>query len=331
MSGSKHNTKGEVTTNGPEPDKFSGSTYDNYSILARPERDAPEQFQEGVIKLKNEFAVLDKEVRKGGGLIGRGIRIAISALAKMEPFLSRKGEHHEPHHVKMLIAAGLPTWDEYKKQVAAEFEISVRTVQRKLEEHRGHPKECQPHRLSDGNRSLAQATAQTAAEAIAAENLAEAEKKLGAAAALDNAEAAAIITEYETAITTADSSNLTNEDNSRSDGGVVIDQTASEFAGMRLPDEGILFDEPPLAENEKVATLPDRPGPSVSTSDAEPDWKRVLLELLQVLEESGDRLPLVVLKEKRKFESLLAGRGLAGQKVPLSSHRPALQQRGDKS
>ena len=74
-------------------------------------------------------------------------------------------------------------------------------------------------------------------------------------------------------------------------------------------EEGFLFDAPPVAEHEKVAAAPDKLGPSVNTLNAEPDWKQVLVELLQVLEQSGDRLPLVVLAEKRKIESLLAGKG----------------------
>ena len=121
--------------------------------MVNPEKDAPERFQAEVSKLKDEFNALDKEVRAGGKSIVRGIGQMIPALAQMEPFLSRKGEHHEPHYVKMLIAAGLPSWEDYKKQVAAEFEMSVRTVQRKLEEHRGYPREHQPRRLADGNGS----------------------------------------------------------------------------------------------------------------------------------------------------------------------------------
>ena len=148
----------------------------------------------------------------------------------------------------------------------------------------------------------------TAAQA-AAKSLADAKRQLGAAAAAGNAQAAAIIAEYEKAVTTADSSTLTNEDNSTSDSGVVINPTESESAGVRLAEEVFLFAAPPVAEHEKVAASPDKLGPSVSTLNAEPDWKQVLVELLQVLEQSGDRLPLVVLKEKRKIDSLLAGKG----------------------
>lgn len=53
--------------------------------------------------------------------------------------------------------------------------------------------------------------------------------------------------------------------------------------------------------------------------NAEPEWKQVIVELLQVLEQSGDRLPLVVLKEKRKIESLLAGKGLGRPEGAVST------------
>ena len=210
------NVSGPVT---PEPDRLSrSSACDYYPIMMNPERDAPERFQGEVSKLKDRFDALDKEVRAGGKVIVRGIGQMIPALAKMEPFLSRKGEDHEPHHVKMLIAAGLPTWEDYKRQVAAEFEISVRTVQRKLEEHRGYPKEHQPRRLSSGrNRSRAARKprlnpTQAAAQATAAKNLADAKKQLGAAAAAGSAEAATIIAEYEQAAAAADSSALIDSD-----------------------------------------------------------------------------------------------------------------------
>src|ERR1039458_6687669 len=295
----------------PEPDTVSGSTalvtYDHYDILAHPERDRPEQFQEEVRKLKNRFTVLDTEVRKGGKVVVRGIAQMIPALAEMEPFLSRKGEHHEPHYVKMLVAAGLPTWSEYLAQLAEEFEISVRKIQRRLEEHRGHPKERQPRRLSGGGRSAAPKptnkrtnAAQATAAKAATKNLADAKKELGVAAAAGNVQAAAIIAEYEQAVTTAASSTLTNENNSTSDNGVVINSTESDSSGVRLAEEGFLFTAPPASEPEKVAASPDKLGPSVGKLTAEPDWKQVLVELLAVLEQSGDRLPLVVLKEKPK-------------------------------
>ncbi len=288
----------------PEPDKLSrSSACDYYSKMVNPEKDAPERFQAEVSKLKDEFNALDKEVRAGGKSIVRGIGQMIPALAQMEPFLSRKGEHHEPHYVKMLIAAGLPSWEDYKKQVAAEFEMSVRTVQRKLEEHRGYPREHQPRRLADGNGSGSAGEArpdpaQATAVATAAKNLAGAKK--------------------EQAVTAADSSALTSENNSTPDNGVVINPTESDSAGVRLAEEGFLIAALPVAEPEKVAAAPDKPDPSVSKLNAEPDWKQILVQLMDVLEKYGEKLPLAVLSQKRAVEKLLEGKDLpfAAREVP---------------
>src|ERR1035437_5371837 len=59
-----------------------------------------------------------------------------------------------------------------------------------------------------------------------------------------------------------------------------------------------------------IAAPPDKLDPSAGKLTGEPDWKPVLVQLIDVLEQSGDRLPPVVLKEKRKIESLLAGQAL---------------------
>lgn len=97
--------------------------------------------------------------------------------------MSRKGDEHSPH-IRMLIAAGLPTWAAYTKLIADEFEVSVRTVQRRLEAHRGYPKENQPPSpLTD-----------------ALKNLADARKELGGAAAGGDEQAAAIIEQYAKAV-----------------------------------------------------------------------------------------------------------------------------------
>jgi hypothetical protein len=71
-------------------------------------------------------------------------------------------------------------------------------------------------------------------------------------------------------------------------------------------EEGILLVAPPVAGQANAAAPPNQPDPSASKLAAETDWKQVLVQLLQVLELSGDRLPLVVLAEKRKIDSLLA-------------------------
>jgi len=45
----------------------------------------------------------------------------------------------------------------------------------------------------------------------------------------------------------------------------------------------------------------------VTTLSSGPHWKQVLVELMEVLEQSGDRLPLPVLNKKRVIEGLLDG------------------------
>lgn len=164
-----------------EPDKLSPSEPANIE----PDKLSPsddDTFQAGVIKLKDQYETLDKEIREGIGIVVRGVNQIIPAMLKMEPLLSRKGDQHDPNHVRMLVAAGLPTWDDYKEQVAWEFQISVRTVQRKLERARGHRKENQPLRGS------------------AADLLAAAQKELGPAAAAGSEQAAAILAEYESRV-----------------------------------------------------------------------------------------------------------------------------------
>jgi hypothetical protein len=93
----------------------------------------------------------------------------------------------------------------------------------------------------------------------AAKNLADARKQLGAAAAAGNAQAAAIIAEYEQAVTAAGSGALTNEDNSTSDCSVVIDPTESDSEGVRLTEDGSLVVTTP-APTSKVALLEGKAG-----------------------------------------------------------------------
>jgi hypothetical protein len=51
----------------------------------------------------------------------------------------------------------------------------------------------------------------------------------------------------------------------------------------------------------------------VSELSSGPDWKQVLIDLIGVLEQSGDKLPLPVLHEKRVIEGLLGGQELPGR------------------
>jgi hypothetical protein len=89
---------------------------------------------------------------------------------------------------------------------------------------------------------------------------------------------------------------------------------------QRALEEGLLFDAPRVAGYEEVAAAPAKSDSHVDPLNPEPDWKQVLVELIAVLEESGDRLPLGALKEKRKVESLLAGTESCRPERAASSH-----------
>jgi hypothetical protein len=75
-----------------------------------------------------------------------------------------------------------------------------------------------------------------------------------------------------------------------------------------------------LAEYDKVAVAPGKLDSFVNRLNPDPDWKQVLVELIQVLEQSGDRLPLPVLNKKRVIETMLGG---GADKNPASATESA--------
>ena len=60
-----------------------------------------------------------------------------------------------------------------------------------------------------------------------------------------------------------------------------------------------------LAEYEKVAVAPAMLDSFANTLRLEPDWKSLLVQFMDVLEQHGDRLPLPVLIGKRAIETML--------------------------
>ncbi len=64
----------------------------------------------------------------------------------------------------------------------------------------------------------------------------------------------------------------------------------------------------PLAEYEKVAVTPAKLDAYVSALNPEKDWKAVLTDLIETLEQYGEKLPLAVLKRKQEVEALLRGK-----------------------
>jgi hypothetical protein len=65
-----------------------------------------------------------------------------------------------------------------------------------------------------------------------------------------------------------------------------------------------------VAEYDKVAVAPEKLDSFVNTLSPEPDWKAILIELVDLLEEHRDGLPLPVLKQKRAIETMLGAGAL---------------------
>ena len=73
-----------------------------------------------------------------------------------------------------------------------------------------------------------------------------------------------------------------------------------------------------VAKYHKVAVTPTRLDSYMNTLNLEPDWKQVLVELMGVLEEFGEKLPLAVLIQKRAVEKLLNGKN--NTPLPRTDH-----------
>ena len=65
-----------------------------------------------------------------------------------------------------------------------------------------------------------------------------------------------------------------------------------------------------LAEYDKVAVAPGKLDSFVNRLNPDPDWKAILIELVAVLEQHGEKLPVPVLNKKRTVEKLLDGKDL---------------------
>jgi hypothetical protein len=66
-----------------------------------------------------------------------------------------------------------------------------------------------------------------------------------------------------------------------------------------------------LAEYDKVAVAPGKLDSFVNRLNPDPDWKAILIELVAVLEQHGEKLPVPVLNKKRTVEKLLDGKDLS--------------------
>ena len=69
-----------------------------------------------------------------------------------------------------------------------------------------------------------------------------------------------------------------------------------------------------VAKYDKLAVTPARLDSYMNTLNQEPDWKQILVQLMDVLEKYGEKLPLAVLSQKRAVEKLLNEK----DNIPLS-------------
>lgn len=212
----------------------------------------------------------------------------VSALLEMKSRFENQGARNDLHEVRIT------GWHDYLSSIGLN-PSTFRTWKHRTEAKQlvgiVDPPATATKRKGAGGKlnKPKQNSAQAPATHTAPKDLADAKKQLGATAEAGNTQAVGILAERGQSVTAIDASPLTKKDNRASNSGVAMNPTESESAGMRLAEES--------------------------------DWKQVLIGLLQVLEQSGDRLPLVVLKEKRRIESLLAGKRL-GQEESASFTAP---------
>ena len=87
------------------------------------------------------FNRLNRKIRAYGKASFITISKMVPVLAEMEQLLSQKRGWGSP-----LRGLGLPLWSKYLNNIAEEFDLSVRTLQRRLHEYRGEDNEEHPKR-----------------------------------------------------------------------------------------------------------------------------------------------------------------------------------------
>jgi hypothetical protein len=205
----------------------------------------------------------------------------------------------------------LPTWTEWFEAIRSRIEMamSLRTVQRHLKKLRGKTEPVTDSEVDPVGDDADDDTAESSPLAgyngcgevkSSAELLAEHIKQMG---------------------------NVLAGKSIMSDG-MRISLAAGLLKDMqRALEEGFLFDAPPVAEHEEVAVVPDKLDSSVTTLNADPEWKQALVKLMAVMEQFGDRLPLGVLKEMRKIELLLGGKEPRRPEIAAPSNTTKLHQK----
>lgn len=81
---------------------------------------------------KAEYERLDTALKGLAGHVANGIDGMVSHLSEMQALLSQRGEQRR----SVLVAAGCPSWTDYLQDYTTTFDISVRTIQRKVRQFR---------------------------------------------------------------------------------------------------------------------------------------------------------------------------------------------------
>ena len=81
---------------------------------------------------KAEYERLDTALKGLADHVASGIGGMVSHLSEMQALLSQRGEQRR----SVLVAAGCPSWSDYLQEYTTTFDISVRTIQRKVRQFR---------------------------------------------------------------------------------------------------------------------------------------------------------------------------------------------------
>lgn len=142
-------------TSTPEPAKMSGSPQETAADewkrqYDERQRKVEEEWKQRKQLYRAEYEALDTKLNSYGDAIALTIDEAIPTLAEMETFLSRKGSNWHGSRAQELSLMNFPKWSEYLRSFADKYDLSVRSLQRRLHEFRGednsesHPKRDTP-------------------------------------------------------------------------------------------------------------------------------------------------------------------------------------------
>ncbi len=159
-----------------QPAKVSGSSQETVDGEWQRKYDERQRKVEEAWKLREQsllaqYNALDTKLNSYGDNIALTIDQAIPTLAEMEAFLSRKGRHKLSGVADELKLMNFPKWGEYLKSYAEKYDLSVRSLQRRLHEYRGeansesHPKRDTPKvRIESSDEFIARLVAESQAK-----------------------------------------------------------------------------------------------------------------------------------------------------------------------